>query len=299
MGVSMRSMIVTFLILLFLPFGRVYGQTYDAIIMGDGVRMREFPDLSAKILSIFQAGKLVDLLDVTQERFKLNESYTYGYHWFKVSVREGHEGWVYGEYVYLLTEDILPPDWVSSDASGVQIKQSYIDAYFGDKDIMAKMFTVDGVKYKLNMGIEPSYPISDEQGLSGSIIHALPFFYDVMEEKGLPFIAYENKPGKVKGLEKLLFFSQRGYTWLSKDGGCWVRLASDEGITERLASVHIVESEEYGNLLILKITFNLQDGGGEYHVLLFPKDKRTEVECIYYTEEHMGEGIERGVNLLE
>lgn len=293
----MRFIPVTLLILLG-ALGQVSGQTYDAIIMGEGVRMREFPELSAKIVSVLNAGKLVDLLDVTQERFRLNESYEYGYHWFKVSVREGHEGWVYGEYVYLLTEDILPPDWVSEAESGIALKQSYLDTYFGDKDILTKIFSLRGVKYKLNLGVEPSYPISDEQGLSGSTIHALPFFYEIMDEKGLPFIAYEDEPGKAPGLEKLEFFANRGYTWKSKDGGCWVRLRCDEGITEHLATMQMVEREDNMSLLVLKVTFNLQDGGGEYHLVLFPKETRVHVECIYYTEQHMGEGIERGVNLL-
>jgi hypothetical protein len=286
-------------ILICLMAVQVYAQTYDAIIVGDAVRMREFPELSARILAILKGGTLVDLLDVTKERFRLNENYMYGYHWFHVSIRDGHEGWVYGEYVYLMSEDILPPDWTSNSESGVLIKHSYIDTYFGDKDILTKIFTVDEIKYKVNLGVEPSYPISDEQGLSGSTIHSLPFFYDIMAEKALPFIAYEEKPSKVEGLEKIKFFSPRHNAWFTKDGGCRVRLASDEGITERLASIHIVESEKFGNLLILKVTFNLQDGGGEYHLLLFPKKDHIEVECIYYTEEYMGEGIERGVNLLE
>jgi hypothetical protein len=277
----------------------VFAQPYDAIIVGEGVRMREFPDLSAKILAILNGGQMVDLLDVTQERFRLNDSYQYGYHWFKVSVRGGHEGWVYGEYVYLVSEDILPPDWVSEAEMGVRIKQSYIDYYFGDKDILTKIYTMYEVKYKLNLGVEPSYPISDADGLSGSVVHAIPFFYDIMAERGLLFIAYEDEPGKVPGLEKLQFFSQRGHTWKTKDGGCWVRLRSDEGISENLATLQMVQEEDYMALLVLKVTFNLQDGGGEYHLVLFPKDTRTEVECIFYAEQHMEEAIERGTNLLK
>ena len=293
----MRVIMIAILVCLVLV-GYAFGQSYDGIILGEGVRMREFPELSAKIVSILQAGKLVDLLDVTQERFKLNDTYMYGYHWYHVSIRDGHEGWVYGEYVYLISEDILPPDWIANDESGVLIKQSYIDSYFGDKDILTKLFSVDEVKYKVNFGIEPSYPISDADGLSGSTIHALPFFYDIVNSKALPFIVHEDEPSKVKGLEKIEFFSTRYNAWSTKDGGCWVRLACDEGLSEHLSTIQIVESEEYGNLLILKVTFNLQDGGGEYHLLLFPKDNRTEVECIYYEEQSMGESIERGVNLL-
>lgn len=277
----------------------VAAQTYDAIIVGEGVRMRELPDLSAKILSILPRGKLVDLLDVTQERFRLNESYEYGYHWFKVSVRGGHEGWVYGEYVYLITEDILPPDWVSEAESGIQIKQSYIDTYFGDKEILNRIYTRYELKYKLNLGIEPSYPISDADGLTGSTIRALPFFYDIVEEKALPFIAYENEPAKVPGLEKLEFFCQRDHTWDTKDRGYWVRLRCDDGISEHLAKLQVVQEDEGMKLLVLKVTFNLQDGGGEYHLILFPEENCTEVECIYYTEQHMGEEIEKGVNQLK
>jgi hypothetical protein len=60
----------------------------------------------------------------------------------------------------------------------------------------------------------------------------------------------------------------------------------------------MAQEEDYMALLVLKVTFNLQDGGGEYHLMLLPKEDRTEVECIYYTEQHMGEAIERGTNLL-
>jgi hypothetical protein len=84
------------------------GLTYrdcDAVVVGEGVRLRSAPGVRSEVLDNLHTGVLLKIVGKSEQKESL-ERYNVcdpeGFHWYEVITSRGSKGWVYGEFVYEL-----------------------------------------------------------------------------------------------------------------------------------------------------------------------------------------------------
>ena len=91
---------------------------YDAIVVGENVRLREKPNLQCKTIAAMNTGQLLNIIDETDERESIgssgNSCAEYGYKWYEVKTSEGMTGWVFGMFLYKISNNDPHPSWVAS-----------------------------------------------------------------------------------------------------------------------------------------------------------------------------------------
>lgn len=66
------------------------------IVIGSDVRVRERPSTDAKVLRIFDKGRLVDVWSRSSDKTKVGSDVDY---WYEVQLPDGNSGWVFGSFL--------------------------------------------------------------------------------------------------------------------------------------------------------------------------------------------------------
>jgi hypothetical protein len=74
-------------------------------INNNNVRIRSNPDTNSEILGHLNIGDLVTIIDKTENKIKIDHIENY---WFKIITSENIVGWIFGEYLYLIPNEIPP-----------------------------------------------------------------------------------------------------------------------------------------------------------------------------------------------
>jgi hypothetical protein len=90
-------------------------QDCNAIIVGEGVRLRTSPDVKAEVVEKLNTGILLKIIKRGDKKVhlgQLNVCDPDGFYWYEVMEAGGKRGWVYGEFLYELVirgrnDDIL------------------------------------------------------------------------------------------------------------------------------------------------------------------------------------------------
>ncbi|MBN1185333.1 MAG: SH3 domain-containing protein [Bacteroidales bacterium] len=208
---------------------------FDAITIGDGLKLRSEPSSDAEIITQYNTGELVRIIDESNTREVLTEGGmcdTYGFYWYKIKDVKGKEGWVYGKYIY----KIRTPE--------------------NKENVYSSIYNLGDEQYTFDYGYDLSYGPDDENGLTGCDMFYMPYLY---KEGSKVMPIYYDK-------EK---FPSDDLGWKSEqyDGGLIYLVLSSEG-----GSDHIVEVNESiwnsSPALELIISHGYQDGAAKSSVLI-------------------------------
>lgn len=80
-------------------------QDCNAIVVGEGVRLRSAPDTKAEVVEKLNTGRLLKIIKPGDKRVVLgtpDHCNPDGYFWYEVIEAGGNRGWIYGEFIYHL-----------------------------------------------------------------------------------------------------------------------------------------------------------------------------------------------------
>lgn len=129
----------------------IVSSDYNAIIIGDNVRVRSSPELNGDVIHTFNTAELVNITDRTNERKVItndNGCDAYGYHWYKIYDTQGRVGWVYGKYIFHLRGENSQAPFAFPHPT-----TEYID--------------IDGNQYHFDIATDMGYGPDDVDGLTG------------------------------------------------------------------------------------------------------------------------------------
>lgn len=197
---------------------------FNAVIVGENVRMRSEANTKASITKAMNTGDVFSIIDKNEERviLPLNQNMCddFGYYWYKINTADNKTGWVFGAFVYLLNQkDNVEPS------------------------IKKKEFIINKKQFYFNTATVESYGPADENGLTGCDENSLPFFYDNLQNKVFPI--------------KMNFTdSEISYTSImcTKDKS-WMILYSGEGGNDFVGGIKQIE-----NALEMTVNRSFQDG---------------------------------------
>ncbi len=204
-----------------------------ALIVGDNVRIRSEANTTAKVVATLRIGSVVRILEKSSDRDKMGKKNEFGYYWYKIDAGKNVKGWVYGQFLYGMNGD----------------------RFVANASLLAQPHPFSGKAWLFGVAEEPSYPVSDDNGLTGSVIHALPFFFDEKFNKAL-FIQCDKtgydlgEPTKPPAL---------------------FRFNDSEGGTQTVKSITIDRKMQ---TMSIEGVYYLQDGGGVFSLTVkIGKDK--------------------------
>ncbi len=146
----------------------------NAIIVGEGVRIRSNPNLKAEITDKCVTGDLVRIVKSSDERMVIDKGGSpcdqYGYYWYEVITADGQKGWVYGKFVY-----------------NIITKGKRAEAYAKKmNEMMDKSLLVNNEPWFIGFAHDNSYPVIGEQGLSGCDDFYMVYLYQKQRKKVQP-----------------------------------------------------------------------------------------------------------------
>ncbi len=106
--------------------------------------------------------------------------------------------------------------------------------------------------YRFSVAVEPSCPVMDDDGLTGSSVRGMPVLYREEECRAFPLLV----PG---GVVPGVLFRER------ETDQYWFRLIDDSGLGEKVSRVEVVEHRT-GPALRVTVEYTTQEGGGRYTV---------------------------------
>ncbi len=196
-----------------------------ALIVGDNVRLRAEAKSTAAVVTSLRIGTVVRILEKSGARDKMGNKEAFGFYWYRVDSGRNTKGWAYGQFVYAMNGD----------------------RFVADASLLQKPYQFSGKSWLFGVAEEPAYPVSDDTGLTGSVIHALPFFLDEKSNKAI-FIQCEKTGYDLGELTKppALF-----------------RFNDSEGGSQQIKSITINQKTQ---TMILEGAYYLQDGGGTFSI---------------------------------
>ena len=174
---------------------------FDGFTVGNGIRMRSEANLKSEKVAELPHGMLVRILDKTGRKSitRGDACDEYGYPWLKVKTANGKEGWIFGKFLYKINKKL-----VNKQVS----------------DFQNTTFKFKDEPYIFGIGIDYSYPVGDDDGLTFCKDMAMPFLYKEGEEQIRPIFAKSTK-----GRDWQLTAHKNGY---------WQFVAESDGISEDL-----------------------------------------------------------------
>lgn len=200
--------------------------SFDAITIGDGLKMRTWPSTNDDVICRYNTGELVRIIDITDEKEVLmhrDECDKYGFPWYRIEDNRRYAGWVYGKFVYKINK---------ADE---------------DSKIFGKKYRLGENVYTFNFATDLSYGSKDERAANNCQIFYLPYFYKD-GKKVLP--VHYNKET----------FPDNDLSWRSDqyDGGLIYLLAENGNGSDRISELN--ETEYQGNPA-LEMVINTRDNG--------------------------------------
>jgi hypothetical protein len=219
-----RKIILPFVMLILaMPF---ISNAFDGdawIVTGDKVLMRKSPTVSAPVVTEMKAGTVVRVTGKSDKRDKVIPNDEYGFFWYQSVLPDGRKGWVYGKFLYQMNSE----DFVTNP------------------ELLQKEYTIGGKKYYFGVAIDEAYPVADDQGLTGSEIHGLPFFVE--------------EDGKVA----LLLRSESVRTFWDQKPPYYFKTYNSEGGIQQVSSI---ETTGKGGVVKLTFEYSTQDSGGTFTI---------------------------------
>lgn len=130
---------------------------YDAITIGNGVRLREQATSNSPKVGELATGTMLKVMEETKREvvFKRTVCDQRGYKWYKVITATGLEGWMYGKYVY------------HKEPRTAAITGEYVGA----------RYTFDGIDYTFGVAKDNSFETHNSYGYTGCADGWIPFFH--------------------------------------------------------------------------------------------------------------------------
>ncbi|MBN1533711.1 MAG: SH3 domain-containing protein [Spirochaetes bacterium] len=203
------------------------------VIYGDRINIRSAPDLSSKVIATAACGQIVTVLEKTAKRKAIEADDPFGYFWYRIDAVQGKRGWIYGRYLYLMGAS--PCEFVEK----------------GSQWLVGRKFTIRGRQYQFAIAVEPSAPLFNEYGLTNSRINAMPLL--VSSSQAYPF--------SMRLMKSMIIYREHYDPWL--------RLWSDSGVMEKVASVDFAVQGKNPSLIIT-VNFTKQTGHGKYSLSVVP-----------------------------
>lgn len=227
---------------------------YNAIIVGENVRLRSEPNLQCQIVGGLNSGLLVDIIDETNKRVSIGKSGNtcaeYGYKWYKVETSTNLTGWVFGKFIY----EIIVFD-------GEDYENGWVD------ELVDESFTIAGKEFFYSYAMDVSYPPDDSLGLTGCDDLTFPVLYEDGKKVAYPIKYNGTDDGWAANL------------WSTADKG-WLTLMSGEG-----GSDNITEITESNGKIIVKVDRGFQDGGAIVKLELTFKGSYFDAEQIFFEDQ--------------
>lgn len=179
----------------------------DAMVVGEGVRLRTAPDLKADVVEKLHTGSLLRIVGPGDKKVSLS-SYNAcdpdGYLWYEVITASGERGWLYGEFIYQL---LIPGKNVSP-------------AEFDDPDLkmLSRVYMFNDKWYKLGYATADRTQIYRQQGVPADTVcveYTLPFFYNEQEAVAFPWQFVHNRRNRIDMFD---LTKDRGFYQMVLDG---------------------------------------------------------------------------------
>jgi len=179
----------------------------DAMVVGEGVRLRVSPDLKSEVVEKLHTGSLIRIIGPGDRKVSLgsyNECDPDGYLWYEVITASGERGWLYGEFIYHLR---IPG-------------QTESPAEFDDPELkmLSRVYMFNDQWYKMGYATAERTQIYRQPGVDPDTMcveHILPFFYLEKEAVAYPWQFVANRKNRIDmfGLTK-----DKGYYQMLLDG---------------------------------------------------------------------------------
>lgn len=158
-------------------------QDCNAIVVGEGVRLRSAPDVKAEVVEKLNTGTLLKIIKRGDKKVhlgQLNVCDADGFYWFEVMESGGKRGWIYGEFLYELVirgrnDDILEET---------------------DHKLMGKTFRFNDKIYRVGYANAVRTGIVEQVGAANDTIcieYLMPFLYQESEGQVYPLKFSPNK----------------------------------------------------------------------------------------------------------
>lgn len=154
-------------------------QDCNAIIVGEGVRLREAPNTNSEIIDNLSTGDLLKVVRTSDKKVLLqqdNRCNPYGFYWYEVITADRQRGWVYGEFVYQIVVKRRNSKVLHKNAErllGKNISYNNKKHYFG--------FARSGIR-----------TVKDEIDTSFCVDFLFPFFYNDNDNRVKPLKYIDN-----------------------------------------------------------------------------------------------------------
>ncbi len=217
----------------------------DGYVYGEKVRMRRSASINSDIITTVDTGVPFRILETTTARDTLSRP-GWGYLWYRLALPTGVQGWMYGEFVYLLEK---------------KPEKNIFYSKGSEEKLRKRELRIDGGVYTFVVAVEPAYPVYEkDKGLTGSAVHGLPLFLRRGSSGALPLMVV---------LDEIPFLIFREHM----PARYWYRLINSEGVGEKIDSIEPVVYRGKQSLKII-IAFISQTGGGTYHLIAVPEQDR-------------------------
>ena len=159
----------------------------NALIVGDTVFVYNEPGISLNRTEYYNIMVFAEIKEKTSQRIVMENAKTtcdkLGYYWYKIETPQGISGWVYGKHIFKFITDMEGgPHYV----------------------LMGKKFYINSKDYYFGIARDVSYPVKDENGLSGCNDYFFPFFFTPDDDKIYPIkfnLELSNEKEKMPVLE--------------------------------------------------------------------------------------------------
>ena len=201
------------------------------LVAGDRVRVRAEPSANAAVVAEVNAGAVVMVLKKTEVRDRFLPGDNFGFYWYYAEIPGKKKGWIYGKFLYQMNGE----------------------RFSLNEELFRKSFVINGKKYDFGIAIEEAYPPMDDNGLTGSVIHAMPFFLEDAKHAAHLFKAESVNTFQDGDLKLPYFF----------------RLYDSEGGMQKIKKIGI-DSKGKSAVITMIVEFTTQTGGGEFSIMAKP-----------------------------
>jgi uncharacterized protein YgiM (DUF1202 family) len=236
-----------FLISLFLISFQLYAQPkFDAVIVGETIRIRSDAKTTAKVVFTLNTGEAVNIISKTDKRtiIPLDNDYCdkYGYYWYKIKTADGLSGWVYGAFLYVLN--------------------TYNNKYL--EGLYSSSINTGGKEFLYDFAEVNSIGIANETELTDCDELKIPFLYIKGNQRIYPIMIGESKV-------------DIPFPFAATKEKNWLLLTSSTGISENVNNIKVIN-----NTVVMLIKRNFQDSSADAIFTLTFKSTYFEAILIKY-----------------
>ncbi len=177
---------------------------FNAVSVGEGVRLRIAPDIKAEVVDKLNTGSLLKIIrknNIKVSMGQVNECDPDGYFWYEVIASDGNRGWIYGEFIYKL---IIPgrKHEMINDLTSELLKKSF--------NFSGKNFKMSFAEAERTMVYQGTYKVD-----TMCVVYQMPLFYNDQEGVVYPLQYFRNRKNRID-MDGLT--TDKGYYQMLLDG---------------------------------------------------------------------------------